>query len=305
LFDAAPLLTYKLSGDGSGVFTSTSGHVNLASNAATFATSGVDVLSSNAYEIYFGTILQPRSGTGVFIDPDRVLNSASYAPIGYPLSPGGLVTLFGTGFGTTSASVPANISFPPILAGVQVTVNGIPAPIYSVSANPAQISAVVPFGATGSTATVVATVNGTKSNSVEVPLAATAPGIFSLTQNGIGDGAILHLDYSKVTAANPARPGDFVQVYLTGLGAVSPPVADGALAPAKPTAQVIGPVNVYVGGILMTNIQYKGLAPTLGGLYQLNIQLPANIAPGTQSLAIQTADGYTDLVNIAIASPSP
>jgi uncharacterized protein (TIGR03437 family) len=301
LFDASPLLTYNLSADGSGTLTSTAGHVNVASSGKTFATSGVDVLSSASYEIYFGAAMLPPSGSGVFLDPQRVLNAASFAPAGYPVSPGAFITLFGTGLGTQTAT--AAIPFPPMLAGVQVTVNGIAAPIYFV--NPTQISAIVPYAATGSVATVVASVNGTKSNPVDVPLAATAPGIFSLAFTGLGDGAILHPDFSKVSASSPASPNEVVQVYLTGLGAVNPPVPDGAAAPSRPPfSQVPGPVNVYVGGLL-ANVQYKGLAPTLAGMYQLNVQIPPNIGPGPQTLAVQTVEGFTDMVNIVIGSPSP
>ncbi len=274
--------------------------MNVASSGKTFATSGVDVLSSSSYEIYFGTSMLPQSGSGVFVDPQRVLNAASFAPAGAPVSPGGFITLFGTGFGTQTAT--ANIPFPNILAGVQVMVNGVAAPIYFV--NSTQISAIVPYAVTGSIATVVVSVNQAKSNSVDVPLAATAPGIFSIPRNGLGDGAVLHPDYSVVSASNPAHPSEFVQVYLTGLGAVDRPVADGAASPgSEPFARTTGGVNVFVGGLLVTNLAFKGLAPTLAGLYQLNIQIPPNIGPGSQTLAVQTVEGFTDLVNIAISSP--
>ena len=95
-----------------------------------------------------------------------------------------------------------------------------------------------------------------------------------------------------------------MQVFLTGLGAVNPPVPDGVAAPARPLSQMVGLVNIYVGGLL-ANVQFKGLAPTLAGLYQLNIQIPPNIGPGPQTLAVQTVEGFTDMVNVAIGSPSP
>jgi uncharacterized protein (TIGR03437 family) len=298
LFDATPLITYTLGGDGSGRLTSTPGHVDVAATGQTFATTGIDVFSTTSYELYFGAKLLPQSGTGVFVNPQGVLNGASFAPPGYPVSPGGLITLFGTGLGTQTAQA-QSLPFPTTLAGVQMSVNGVAAPIYSVT--PSQISGVVPFATTGTTATVVVTVNGTKSNSVDVPLAATAPGIFSLAQTGIGDAAILHANFQVVNAANPAAPGEIVQVYLTGLGATTPGVPDGAAAPTKPLAIANTPVNVYVGGVLVSNVQFKGLAPTLAGLYQLNIQIPANAAPGDLSLAVQTVEGFTDMTSIQVA----
>src|SRR6185295_6663132 len=175
LLDAAPLITYSLGADGSGAFVSTAGHVNVASTGTSFATSGVDIADSSSYELYFGSKLIPQSGTGVFLNPQGVLNSASFAPPGYPLSPGGLMTLFGTGFGSTSGTAQGGQTFPTTLANVQVTVNNTPAPLYNVSGPAGQISAVVPFGVTGTVATVVVSVGGTKSNAVEVPLAPSAP----------------------------------------------------------------------------------------------------------------------------------
>ena len=299
LFDASVLTPVTLGTDGSGTLT-TGGSADF--NGSTFATSGVNVTDALDYEIYFGAKLPAQSGTGVFLNPQGILNSASFAPPGYPLSPGGFVSLYGTGFGSQNFTA-SSFPFPATTTtGVQVSINGTPAPIYSVvAASPAQITAIVPYAVTGATATIVVTVNGAKSNSVDVPLAATAPGVFSVAQNGLGDGAIRHADGSVVNANNPAMRGEIVAVYLAGLGAVSPSVPDGAAAPAKePLARITGPVNVYIGGELVSSIAYAGLTPTLAGLYQLNVQIPFTLASGSQDLAVQTTEGFTDMINIAI-----
>lgn len=298
LFDASTLATYALSGDGSGPFLSTTGHVNVAATGEVFSTSGVGVIDSSSYELYFGARMPAQSGSGVFLHPQGVLNAASFAPPGAPVSPGGLVTLFGSGLAGQSTVAEA-FPFPKTLGGVRVTVNGIAAPVYAVSS--VQISAIVPYAAEGPAATFVVETNGTASNAVQVPLAATAPGVFSLDQNGLGDGAVLHADFSVVNSVNPAHAGETVLIYLTGLGAVTPPVADGDAAPATPPLAVADAlVAVTVGG-LPCNVLYKGLAPTLAGLYQLNVTLPANLPPGTHSLAVQTVDGFTDLADLRVA----
>ncbi len=297
MFDAALLTPLTLNPDGTGVL-ATGGQA--AFNGGTFTTTGVDVASSASYEIYFGAKMPPQSGTGVFLNPQGVLNSASFAPPGYPISPGGFVSLYGTGFGSTAATA-SSLPLKTTLAGVQVTINGILAPVYSVAVSPiAQISAIVPFGVTGSTATIVVSVNQTKSNSVVVPLAATAPGVFSVQAIGIGDAAIRHLNGTVVSAANPALRGEFVSIYLTGLGAVSPAVNDGVAAPAaEPLARITAPVAVYIEG-QTANVTFAGLTPTLAGLYQLNIQIPSTVDSGIQNLAVQTLEGFTDMVNIAV-----
>jgi uncharacterized protein (TIGR03437 family) len=177
-------------------------------------------------------------------------------------------------------------------------VNGIPAPVYAIS--PTQINAVVPYGVAGSTATFTATVNGAPSNSVTVPLAATAPGIFSQSSNGLGDGAITDTNNSVISQSNPAKPGQLVEIYMTGLGALDQQVADGAAAPFKPLANAKAALTVTVGGIPVTNIQFQGLSPGLSSLYQLNIQIPANTPVGPQMVSVQTANASTDLVDIWI-----
>jgi uncharacterized protein (TIGR03437 family) len=57
---------------------------------------------------------------------------------------------------------------------------------------------------------------------VDVPLAKTSPGVFSLDVTGTGPGAILHADFTLVNAASPAKKGETVLVFLTGLGGASP-----------------------------------------------------------------------------------
>jgi uncharacterized protein (TIGR03437 family) len=299
LFDASPLITYNLGADGSGAITSATGHVDIATGAKVFSTSGVDVASSSSYEIYFGALMPPQSGTGVFLNPQFVLNAASFAPAGYPISPGGFISIGGTGLGIENA-VASGYPFPPTLGGVSMTINGFAAPIYSVAGSSGVISAVVPFEVTGSTATIVATVNNAKSNSVAVPLAATSPGIFSVPPNGISGGAMRHLNGTLVSATAPATRGEFISVYLAGLGATNLTVADGSAAPSQPFATITGPVAVYVGGQPVATIQFAGLAPAFAGLYQLNIEIPFAVDSGAQSLAVQTNEGFTDMVTIWI-----
>jgi len=112
----------------------------------------------------------------------------------------------------------------------------------------------------------------------------------------------MHANYSIVNAANPAKSGEIVQVFLAGLGAVSPTVQDGDSAPAaEPLARVLSDVVVTVDGVPCT-IYYKGLAPMFAGLYQLNIQLPEGLSGGTHRLAVQTSESFTSMANIEIES---
>lgn len=256
-----------------------------------------DLSEQNAYEIYFGAAMPTLSGNGVFVNPQQVVNAASFAPAGNPISPGEFITLFGTGMAASSQT--AAPPYPLTFNGVTVLINGKAAPLYYVSAT--QINCLVPYSTATGTATVVVQSGGKNSNTVTVPVAPTAPGIYSLDQSGTGPGAVLHADYSVVTASKPAVPGETVLVFLTGMGAVTPPVADGTAGKASPLSLTnASPLSVLVAGE-PANIVFTGLAPGYPGLYQLNITLPSFfISPGNLPLALESPNAFHDQVAIPV-----
>ena len=292
-YDFTGTNSYSLTTDGSGTANLNSDSVALGAGGKAF--NGVVLsFSDPGFEIFFGVQMASLSGSGVFLNPQRVLNGASYAPAGNPIAPGEFIALFGTGM-ASSAKVAAP-PYPLTLNGVTVLVNGKQAPLYYVSAT--QINALVPYSTQGPTATVVVQNGTASSNTVTVPVAATAPGVFALDQSGTGAGAVLHANYSVVNAANPAVPGETVLVYLTGMGAVTPSVADGAIPGASNINAT--PLSVYVADVSVTP-SYAGLAPGFPGLYQMNVMIPTAISvTGPVPLAINTPNAFHDQVSVVV-----
>ena len=252
-------------------------------------------LDPTGYEIAFAAASPQPAGPGVFIKPQGVVNAASGAPGVDAISPGEFIAIYGTGLATAAAS--SLPPFPMSLGGVTVEIGGLPAPIYFVSSG--QIDCLVPFGVSGTSVNVAVT-NGVASNTVSVPLAKTSPGAFSLDTTGTGDGALLHLDNTLVNSASPAMKGEVVQLYMTGLGALTTPVADGHGATAADSA--VTPLAIYVNDVPVpaAGILYSGLS-SLPGLYQINFQVPKNLTvSGELPLAILTPDAFHDQVNIAV-----
>jgi adhesin/invasin len=187
------------------------------------------------------------------------------------------------------------------LQEVSVLIDGVAAPLYYVS--PGMISALVPYRTAGTTATIVVNNNGAMSNAVEVPLAATAPGVFSRAANGIGPGVIQHTNLTPVNVASPAKRGETVLVYLSGLGAVSPAVADGTGASADSPSTVIAPVSVLIGGLPAT-VSSASLAPGVPGLYVVDVVVPPDLnvtAAGPLPLAVETPDSFHDMVDLIVS----
>lgn len=290
-YDFTGINGYSLASDGSG--TVELSKAGLGTGAKAFVAISLSPADPGAFAIDFGAQMTPLSGTGVFLNPHGVLNAASSAPAGNPISPGEFLTLYGTGL--SSGTAVAKPPYPNSLGGVSVRINNVAAPLYYVSS--AQINCLVPFATQGTSATIVVQ-NGTASNSVTVPVAASSPGIYTMNQAGSGPGAILHADFGLVNADRPAVSGETVLIYLTGMGAVSPSVQDGTAGGANPLSfTTISPISVYVAG-QPAAVAYSGLAPGFPGLYQINVTLPSLPVSGNLPLAIQTPNAFHDQVDI-------
>jgi uncharacterized protein (TIGR03437 family) len=248
-----------------------------------------------------------KASSTVWIDPIGITNAANYTPITNSFTPGEQVSLYGT-FGVSSQAASA-LPIPTTLGGVQVLVNGQPAPVYLVSQT--QIGAVVPYEIAGELfATFQVTVSGSKSNLVTVYAGNSAPGIYTLTENGIGAGAILHADYSEVSPSSPAMPGETVSMYLNGLGPVTPQVADGAAAPSSPpsTAVEAADVSVFLNEQVnfgTAQVSFAGLTPGSAGLYQVNFTLPqTGLANGEALIELGTREALNQMATISLSGYS-
>ncbi len=268
--------------------------VGLLPSAAT--TDYVDTLSAVDY-----TISQDASiRIGVHQTPTVGLRIAVRGPKFTGVAPGELLSIYGSNLASNTVVTQGGVPFPKTLGGVRVLMNNREAAIFFVSQG--QIAVLVPYGTTEGIVQVQVEKDGILSNAVTMFRYLSSPGIFSQSQSGEGIGAVLHSDYSVVTEARPARPGEIVQVFLTGLGAVFPTVADGAAGGTTTLNQTApGSVRAYVDN-LAADVLYAGLAPQLSGLYQVNLKIPDAAATGNVFLDIQTTDAYTTQVAIPVGS---
>jgi uncharacterized protein (TIGR03437 family) len=245
------------------------------------------------------------SATPPSITPGGVVNAASYAAL--PVSPGALVAIFTSALAAQPASF-STASLPPILGGVSVTFNGITAPIVGVSPSGAYpfISAQVPFevlvaGQTSATVPVVVTVNGVPSAAAQTPIVPSSPGIFTIPPTGQGNAVLVNLsDYSIAApsgsipglTAHPIARGQTAFFYVTGLGAMTPSVADGS--GTCPAANGLCNANalptLLVGGVPAQASAVQ--APGFPGVVQINIAIPQTAPTGSNiPLIVKSKDG--------------
>jgi uncharacterized protein (TIGR03437 family) len=132
----------------------------------------------------------------------------------------------------------------------------------------------------------------TLSSPVAIDIADAQPGAFQ------SSGSAIIEDYRGtdpaflVTPTAPAQAGDLLVIYCAGLGVTNPPVADGAASPSSPPAQTQSPVTVSIGGQI-ASVAFAGLTPTLVGLYQVNVVMPAGVTPGNAVPVMLTVAGQT------------
>jgi uncharacterized protein (TIGR03437 family) len=101
--------------------------------------------------------------------------------------------------------------------------------------------------------------------------------------------AIVHSsDFSLVTAAKPAHPGETLTLFASGLGPTRPGVDPGQVFTASPAQVASSPIDVLVNGKAGDVLYAGGYPDTLDG-YQVNFRIPDDTAPGTAAIQLRAA----------------
>jgi uncharacterized protein (TIGR03437 family) len=183
------------------------------------------------------------------------------------------------------------------LNGVTVTVNGLAAPISFVE--PGEIKFQIPYETAVGQAIIIVNNGLGPSAPFTAQIFAAAPVIISIENQ----------DSLPNTANSPAVAGSTASVFLTGLGAVTPPVADGAAAPSFPVStSLLTPVVAIVSGAFTPlTVTSVGLVPGQVGVAQVNFLVPGGLTFGNVDEFLEvTMNGQTSLTNqFFVYNPNP
>ena len=220
-------------------------------------------------------------------------NGASF--VTGPVAPGEIVIIGGTGIAPGVQGLVSAYNIigepQPTLAGVSITFNGVTAPIYYVSTTtgqPDQVAVQVPFETQTGTASVVINSAGGGSATVSAQVQLFAPGIFQTTIGGQQLPVAVRPDGTYVSPSNPARAGETIQIFVTGLGQTAPASVTGSAG--APGQSVAGTVIVGLnnGGVPLISAVP---APGMVGVYVLTFQVPIDTQTGSaQPLAVIAFD---------------
>jgi uncharacterized protein (TIGR03437 family) len=133
------------------------------------------------------------------------------------------------------------------------------------------------------------------SQTLQLPLAAGAPGLFTLS----GGALSYNQDGTLNSPTNAAPAGSVVVLYASGLGQTDPPGTDGAKSSTLVLAETVAPVTVTIGGKSALVI-YAGSAPgQVAGIMQVEAVVPAGAGTGPIPVVV-TAGGNSSQVGATI-----
>ena len=277
----------------------------------------------------------PPTGPDV-TESGGVLNAARMSaygeagPFGPPalaLTPGSLVVVQGVNFLAGERLEAADFPLPTSLEGVRVLFEGLEAPLFAVG--PQRIEAQLPralgreaLEAGGATvAEVVVEAGGKSSYPRRFWVGAHGPGVFTASGAGSGQAIVLFAGTTALAAprgagegSRPARAGDVLEIYATGLGPVYPPVADGENSCLPAGVCLADGSNVVlrhtterprvsIGGVAVAadGVLFSGLAPTLAAVDMVVVEVPAGIAPSAAAEVIVAIGGGSSQSGVTIA----
>ena len=248
-------------------------------------------LTVSATQAAAAPAIQAVEGSGISVPPVTSISANGFFTIfGTNLAPAGTARAV-TSSDIVNGFLPTNLASTCVIAGSS--------PAFLTYVSPTQINGIAPaLPITGSAAVSVVTNCGAPdqltSPAVTVPVAAASPEFLYWVQNANGQDPVvavdaLHGDYIGPPGLIPgltfraAKAGDILTIYGIGFGQTAAGPVPGAL-PAAADSVTPG-YSVTIGGT-SASASYAGVTPTDGGLYQVNVTIPAGIAPGNYPIVL-------------------
>jgi uncharacterized protein (TIGR03437 family) len=232
-----------------------------------------------------------------------VYNNSSFVPPGLPnsgVAQGSIFAVKGSGLGPSTLLEVQSFPWPSTqgLAGttIQVTVGSVTSNCILIYSWTSQVAAVLPSATPVGTGTLTLTYQGAK---VSTAIQVVAANFGSLTLNGGGTGPAVVTDvyYNAITMVNPARPGQTLILWGTGLGAVT-----GDETQPPPQYDLGSGVQVFTGNQAAT-VLYGGRS-SFPGLDQINFTVPSGIAGGCKVSIAVVVKGVTGNVTTTSIAPA-
>ncbi len=239
-------------------------------------------------------------------------NGASFRPPDFPgghMASGSIISIFGRNFhsgdSVSSMGFPLPTELGPL--GTRVLVNGAAqCPLFFVSET--QINCQLPFGPAADQVRLRVVNSSGESNEISVQMRPIGFGMFAVNQNSRGPLVISNISddpdpakqFQPHNPESPARPGQFVVFWGSGLGPSEPAVPAGQAA-AGPAPALQQP-RVLIGD-RPAQVTYAGRAPNFAGLDQINVIVPEDAPLGCAvPVRVEIGDQVSNIGTMSITT---
>lgn len=210
---------------------------------------------------------------------NAALNNASYALPGLlnsGIAQGSMFAVFGTGFAPEGTSeVVSAFPLQTSMAGVslKVTLGTTSVDALMIYVTPGQVGAIMPSGTPLGTGTMTLKNASGTSKAFSIQVVQRSFGIFTLNQSGTGPAVIQNFESADNQPVNtvmtPAKPGQVVTLWGTGLGPVS---AGESTGPAP--GDLHPGLRLSVGSNQNVSVLYAGRSGCCAGVDQVQFVVP-------------------------------
>ncbi|MGH9558659.1 MAG: hypothetical protein ACRD30_05415 [Bryobacteraceae bacterium] len=214
---------------------------------------------------------------------DSIVNAAANVTGLY--APNTFISIYGQNLSRVTRAIgPGDITagmLPTALTGtgVRVLINQIAADIYYVS--PGQVNVLIPTLLAAGPATLQLELNGVAGPAVPITLANTAPALFQSDTTTV---LAMHGDWTQVTSDSPARIGEEIVLYATGMGPTVPAAIPNQIPQTAALLDASNGFQILLNGVPVDPrlVEYAGAAPGFAGLFQINFTVPPGMPPNPE-----------------------
>jgi len=233
-----------------------------------------------------------------------ILNAASYAQPGLPnsgIARGSVFVVFGSDLGPEDLMQSAGFPLQTSLGGtsVRVTVGTTTVDALLLYAWKNQVSAVLPSATPEGIGLLEVTYNGHTGQAGAVRVVRSSPGILTQDQSGAGQALAMNFnsatDQPRNTLSRPAKTGQVVTVWATGLGPIS---GSDAVVPVSGDFNIN--MQLFVGGKPAT-VRYKGRSGCCSGVDQITFEVPAGVSGCYVPMLAQVDNVVSNFTTISVA----
>ena len=198
-------------------------------------------------------------------NPRGAVNGNTFHAAPTDVAAGGFLSIFGPDLASSTAAA-SDIPLPTQLGDpvVEVLVDGVPQPLFSISPN--QINIQLGWEIEPGFHEVIVRRGGVDSAPMLIRVRPAEPSMFTFGGNHM---LAVHADNRLVDAANPPVDGETIILFSTSLGNVDSVPANGDRGPT-PLANTTRTQHAFAGGVRLP-VAFAGLQPQFVSLFQMNV----------------------------------